>query len=104
MIFNDSFSYTMFDLTPLENRILLTKFTIADAGCSGSKSANKWHWLSGFVTFGFRATNPNMRLKRKHIKPLKKIETFPITYFVLFGTFDSSVSIVHRFSSGSNPT
>jgi len=55
----------MFGLIPLDVNILFTKFTIATAGWSGSSSANRWHWLSGLLTFGFLATNPNIRLKYK---------------------------------------
>lgn len=37
---------------------LLMKLTIADAGCSGSNSANRWHTFSAKLP-GFLATKPN---------------------------------------------
>lgn len=49
---------------------LVTKFTMAEAGCSGSSSANTWHWLSVLLP-GLRATNPKIRLK-----PKKKVSSF----------------------------
>lgn len=42
---------------------LLTKLTMAVAGCSGSSSANTWHWLS--APRDARATNANIRLYNK---------------------------------------
>lgn len=45
---------------------LFTKFTMAVAGCSGSSSANTWHWLSDLCA-GFLATNPKQRLERRNI-------------------------------------
>lgn len=44
---------------------------MAPAGCSGSSSAKRWHWLSGLLTFGFLATNPNIRLKNRKNKDLQ---------------------------------
>lgn len=45
---------------------LFTKFTMAVAGCSGSSSANTWHWLSDLCA-GFLATNPKHRLERRNV-------------------------------------
>lgn len=46
---------------------LLTKFTIAVAGCPGSSSAKTWHWLSDLWA-GFLDTNPKHRLEWKKKK------------------------------------
>lgn len=57
--------YTMLALAmELPIMTLFTKFTMAVAGCSGSSSANTWHWLSDLCA-GFLATNPKHRLKNE---------------------------------------
>jgi hypothetical protein len=50
-----------------------TKLTIAVAGCSGSSSANTWHWLSVLLA-GFRATKPKHRLQQDTI--IEEIKSF----------------------------
>jgi len=40
---------------------LVTKLTMAVAGCSASSSAKMWHWLSVLLA-GFRAMKPKQRL------------------------------------------
>ena len=45
------------------NITLLTKLTMALAGCSVSSSAKTWHWLQArLVAGGFRATKANSLL------------------------------------------
>lgn len=40
-----------------DSMTLLMKLTMAEAGCSGSSSANRWHTFSARLP-GFLATNP----------------------------------------------
>lgn len=63
----------MFGLLPalLLSITLLTKFTIAVAGCSGSYSAKMWHWLSGLLGV-LRATKPKQRLERWNKRNIHK--------------------------------
>lgn len=42
---------------------LVTKLTMAEAGCSTSQSAKRWHWLSVRLP-GLRATNPKILLNK----------------------------------------
>ena len=46
-----------------ESITLLTKFTMALAGCSVSSSAKTWHWLQALLV-GFLATKANSLLER----------------------------------------
>jgi hypothetical protein len=51
---------------------LVTKLTIAVAGCSASSSAKMWHWLSVLLAC-LRAINPKQRLSEFKLQLLNTI-------------------------------